>query len=635
MLVCARGPCSNGIVSAASVQVTVRFRRFVRFVTVVACAALLATGLPAVPAQAADGQLTISGRGYGHGRGMGQYGAYGYAVDKGWAYDAILKHYYGGTSLAGDAGNPKILVELTRFTGSDTILTGTGLTVGGTAVGQAAVLLRKTAAGTVDVYRGTGCAGPWSAKPWKTLASGVEVGTTGSQSSQANLVRMCESGTAKGYRGTITVTVVNGTQYTLNRVEVDAYLRGVVPRESPASWGDAAGGKGLQALKAQAVAARSYALSSGTRASGALTCDTTTCQVYGGALTWSGTSTTSIEDARTDRSISETSGQVMRATNGSIARTEFSSSTGGWTVGGVFPAVEDLGDATASNPNRTWSTTVSYSAVAKALGTGTIRSVTVSARNGLGADGGRVTQVTVTTTSGATTKVTGSAFRSALGLKSDWFTLSGTSGQEAEAVVRALYQDILGREPDAEGLKTWTDLVARTGDARQVAQGIVMSTERLHTFIRAEYAAALKRAPEPAGLAHWTSYMQAGTNVPELQVYIYASDEALLNLGRGDLGTWVDGVYRGILGRAAGASERSYWAGVAARVDRPTVVRSIAMSDEAGLRRLDGYYETMLQRDPDSSGVSTYLPLMRGNGDFLLPIQIGGSPEYWMRAQVR
>ena len=63
---------------------------------------------------------------------------------------------------------------------------------------------------------------------------------------------------------------------------MDDYLRGVVPRESPASWGDASGGKGMAALQAQAVAARSYAAAQ-NRYSWAQTCDYQNCQVYGGA----------------------------------------------------------------------------------------------------------------------------------------------------------------------------------------------------------------------------------------------------------------------------------------------------------------------------------------------------------------
>src|SRR4051795_11777369 len=40
----------------------------------------------------------ISGHGWGHGLGMSQYGAYGYA-QHGWTYDRILKHYYTGTTI--------------------------------------------------------------------------------------------------------------------------------------------------------------------------------------------------------------------------------------------------------------------------------------------------------------------------------------------------------------------------------------------------------------------------------------------------------------------------------------------------------------------------------------------------------
>ena len=42
--------------------------------------------------------FVISGRGWGHGVGMAQWGAYGYA-QRGWTYDKILAHYYTGTTL--------------------------------------------------------------------------------------------------------------------------------------------------------------------------------------------------------------------------------------------------------------------------------------------------------------------------------------------------------------------------------------------------------------------------------------------------------------------------------------------------------------------------------------------------------
>src|SRR5215213_3252404 len=61
-------------------------------------AALLAL-LAAAPAAQAAGRFTIRGAGYGHGVGMSQYGAMGYA-SHGWTHDRILAHYYRGTALS-------------------------------------------------------------------------------------------------------------------------------------------------------------------------------------------------------------------------------------------------------------------------------------------------------------------------------------------------------------------------------------------------------------------------------------------------------------------------------------------------------------------------------------------------------
>jgi len=53
------------------------------------------------------------------------------------------------------------------------------------------------------------------------------------------------------------------------------------------------------------------------------------------------------------------------------------------------------------------------------------------------------------------------------------------------------------------------------------------------------------------------------------------------------------------------------------------------------MRRLTVYYQTFLLRDVDPSGRATFLPMMTGRGDFDVPAHLGGSPEYWARAQTR
>src|ERR1044072_3007628 len=80
-----------------------------------------ATLLVAARASAAKHRFTIRGAGFGHGVGMSQYGAYGYALH-GATYDAILKHYYKGTALgSADASH---VVRVLRQSGSSASFSG-------------------------------------------------------------------------------------------------------------------------------------------------------------------------------------------------------------------------------------------------------------------------------------------------------------------------------------------------------------------------------------------------------------------------------------------------------------------------------------------------------------------------------
>jgi hypothetical protein len=113
---------------------------------------------------------------------------------------------------------------------------------------------------------------------------------------------------------------------------------------------------------------------------------------------------------------------VRLTSSGAVARTEFSSSTGGYTAGGNFTAVPDTGDDTKGNPNHDWTVkvpTTTFEAGYPSIGT--LRAVAITKRNGLGAEGGRAVSVKLTGSAGSTT-VTGDALRSKLALKSDWFT---------------------------------------------------------------------------------------------------------------------------------------------------------------------------------------------------------------------
>ncbi|HZQ58816.1 MAG TPA: SpoIID/LytB domain-containing protein [Acidimicrobiales bacterium] len=385
----------------------------------------------------------MTGHGWGHGRGMGQWGALGYAIDHGWTYHQILDHYYGGT-VAGQAPAGTVMtVDLTRFDGQDTIVYQSQGKLGmAPAAGVAcaagspcAVRITRTGAGTWSIYKGTACSG--GAGGWVLATAsfaGPNVGvlaTAGPSDNVADMLEVCEASGARTLRGDVWATDTGTSQATVNHLPLESYVRGVVPNESPASWGALGGGQGEQELMAQAVAARSYALAASYSA-WAKTCDSTTCQVYRGrAFQGNDGSYVDLEGtpafSASDQAVASTAGEVrLSAASGAAALTEYSASTGGYTAGGTFPAVPDDGDATAANPNHTWTATVAASDIEAAFGPslGALQSVEVTARNGLGDLGGRVTSVTVHFANGNAT-VSGSAFAGALGLRSNWFAVGG------------------------------------------------------------------------------------------------------------------------------------------------------------------------------------------------------------------
>jgi SpoIID/LytB domain protein len=589
-------------------------------------ALLAGTGiwLAAPPSAGADvTDITFTGHGFGHGRGMSQWGSYGYAVDYGWGYQAILDHYYGGTTLAGDAGNPAVSVELLAQKGRETLITGSGLTLNGYGIGAPAMLVRGVARNSFQVYVAATCAGPWSA--W----GGPNGPSVLGQATVTGGISLCDGGQTKPYRGNMVILdggpanlALPGFQTTVNVVTVDDYLRGVVPREMSAGWGSAGGGRGMEALKVQAVAARGYALSS-QWTSYAKTCDTTSCQVYGGM---------SAEDSRSDAAVAATSGQVRRKPGGTIARTEFSASTGGWTAGGDFPAVDDVGDNTAPNPNRSWSASFSRSDVAARMGIPQIINARVTVRNGLGVDGGRVVQIVFDTTGGAR-PFTGNQVRSALGLKSDWFTPTTASTAGARSFARGLYVDILGRDGEASGVDNWTSFIASGGDRYAAARAFASSGERYTHWVGDTYAAALHRPAEPSGINNWVAFLLRGGTLNDLNSGIYGSTESLYALGGGDVNLWVNGVYQNLLGRPAAPIEQAMWAGEAARSGRTAVAKAISQSGEARDRRLAGYYQALLGRPMDSSGRGAFSPFLAGTGDVDVVASIAASAEYRARVE--
>lgn len=281
---------------------------------------------PPVDNVATPGSYSISGRGFGHGVGMSQWGARGMAM-QGFKYPSILSHYYQGTKLQTlPSSNSNVRVGVYLGQGKATISASGPYQI---IDGDTQMVLLNGQKGDrwqVDVNGGFLRATPEISGQSTPLFLGENnLFNQPNQSLQAKNLIFQPLGESKldlvekkiTYRGSLKITNnLQGRLDVINVVNMDDYLFGVVTKESPASWP-------LEALKAQAVASRSYALYKvQTRATqGFDVYDTTTSQVYGG---FTGESSSGLE------AVLATTGQILTY-NGQVAETLFHANSGGYT----------------------------------------------------------------------------------------------------------------------------------------------------------------------------------------------------------------------------------------------------------------------------------------------------------------
>ncbi len=410
---------------------------------------------PAPAAAYPTAEVSLVVHGWGHGRGMGQYGALGYAFAQ-TGYLQILQHYYGtlaagGTNHVGPlaASNPErsagVKVDLTWHDGTFPIVTSqSAFSIAGygtVAAGHAAEIV-PTSATSAQVYvdtTTTGCGGPWPSSPQATTTQPVSPGQAepfpDDGTLRAKALQVCRSGGNEFVRGRIWATENSlGQRRTVDVLPLEQYVADSAPAESPSSWGTIGGAGpqgrpwGFQETEAQVVAVRSYVASSpGGYGGYADTCDSTACQSFPGIQ---------FENAVTDAAVIDTEtggvGQVVLMPDGAAARTEYSASTGGYTAPGTFAAVPDAGDSVCAfgvcNPFHQYEVQIPVSAVtADFPQLGTLESVVFTQRNGFGDFGGRVLHMELVG-SAATVPLTGDQFAadfSGFGeggfAMSDWF----------------------------------------------------------------------------------------------------------------------------------------------------------------------------------------------------------------------
>lgn len=355
-------------------------------------------------AGAAD--FSFSGRGFGHGVGLSQYGAFG-AAKAGWGEARIVRFYYPGTRLGTAAAEDRRL----------RVLVSEGR-VRTPVLARRGIVLRGGAGGVVRLPAGNYRLEKAEDRVVLRAASGATVA--------ARLPARLSSGSPLAvagvrYRGALEVHDAAGRRLdVVNEVPLEAYLRGVVPKEVPDDWGRTA----PAAVRAQAIVARSYALASRRRAGHFQLHADTRSQVYGGL---------DAERARTSAAVRATRGRVVTY-RGEVVTTFFYSTSGGRTAsaeevwGEPAPYLVSRRDPfDRVSPYHRWPEPVRVSGRALADGLGLdepVAGVAVLDR----ARSPRVARARVVTADGASRTVTGAELQAAAGLRSTWFSVRRVRG---------------------------------------------------------------------------------------------------------------------------------------------------------------------------------------------------------------
>jgi SpoIID/LytB domain protein len=349
-------------------------------------------------------EWVVRGHGFGHGVGVSQYGAYGYALH-GKGYRFILGHYYTGASL-GTLSGPHVVRVLLRIADGDVGFSG--------ATSGCGVALDPSR--TYEAHRDGSSVKLRSSAGKRLSDCGRKLRAAG-----RGRISIAGLGTYRGALEMVPTASDVGSLNVVNALALEQYVKGVIPNESPPSWPQAE-------LRAQAVESRSFALSAGVDGNGFDLYSDTRSQVYKGLES---------ETPSTDEAADATRGQVVTY-GGKVAETFFSACSGGYTesVQDVFggppvPYLVGVPDPYDSYcPLHSWTLRFSGPQISAKLGAlldGRLKKVVVTKRGA----SPRIMEAKLLGTGGVTT-VSGEQLEVALGAYSTWmsFTKVASAGSD-------------------------------------------------------------------------------------------------------------------------------------------------------------------------------------------------------------
>src|SRR3954447_4701559 len=418
--------------------------------------------VPAAASAATKSSWTIRGAGFGHGIGLSQYGAYGYAAH-GADWKSIALHYFKGTHLGNAAGRTiRVLLQ----SGNGTVWVSGATRAGSHKLDSTkSYRLMRKGLNSVELRTSGG----------KRIATMNGVVTVASSSGSVALGGRAINGLSGGrYRGVIEVRPGTfGGLMAVNALPLDDYIQGVIVGEMPTSWPQ-------PALEAQAVVARSYALV--TDAGGAIfdQYPDTRSQMYYGM---------SRETPGTNQAVRTTAGQVVMYGD-QVASTYYFSTSGGrteniensWPGSAPVPYLQSVEDPYDNlSPKHRWRFVWSRSQLDAKLGRfvkGRLKTVKVTKRG----VSPRIVNAQVVGSRG-TVNVSGPQLRSRLGLYDTWaYFVSIKTGQGDASTQPSQPDTQLTDGGGATAARAWMRRVVEPGARTLYVKGAVSPTPKRVTL---------------------------------------------------------------------------------------------------------------------------------------------------------
>lgn len=197
--------------------------------------------------------------------------------------------------------------------------------------------------------------------------------------------------------------------------------------------------------------------------------------------------------------------------------------------------------------------------------------------------------------------------------------------------LRYAYADLLGRDADEAGVDFWVGRLAAGGNRARVtvARQFVYSPEGASGEVDRGFQAILGRQPDPGGSSFWTGFLMDNP-VVTLRAALYSSNEVLANAG--GVEEWIDLVYQDLLDRPPEADGAAFWLSqIDAGMNRYVLVDFVYTSDEALGRRVDAYYQEVLERDPTIAERADGISVIRNYDERELRVQLIASDERFDR----